>query len=363
MFLDREILKILSTSGLVVIFLIRYEIHLRTKVQKFRRSTNQGQYKSQLSDLPYSEKDFNENWKNFARQNKLKKFAYENKLNYTSPGLNFTDGIRKTSFILNSNLNSTKIYLFGGSTIACANTPDDYTIASRLQNLLNQSPPPLFSLSKKFEVVNYGVDGASLKFNSECFSNSQITNGDIAIFYFGANEINYSHHVLKVKFPFSLIPNYYRIGESLYTKFGLHSLKRFLEKTVIVDVGNLFFNQRANEIREMLMEINSYCAEKSIRFISVLQPFLGTKNNLTGLESFRLKFFPKTQIAVRQALNNAITRKMKNEPFFLNASSLFDTTDLDIYIDWCHTNHLGNQLISQYFYSLISTDLSSPEVI
>ena len=75
------------------------------------------------------------------------------------------------------------IHVFGGSTIFGGEVPDENTIPSFLQKKLNDA-------NVIYKVNNYGVSSIIAKQQYERLKNTvEVKNGDIVIFYDGANDI------------------------------------------------------------------------------------------------------------------------------------------------------------------------------
>lgn len=129
------------TFGLLVMSLIGFEYYLRSNQQKYRSSTIPGKLKTRLSFLPYSELEYNRQLRHFLPSQKNRLEIFHKKINISASLINYINGLRKTSFVLDTQLSGSKIYLFGGSTIECIEVPDDYTVPSLLQNQLITPPP------------------------------------------------------------------------------------------------------------------------------------------------------------------------------------------------------------------------------
>lgn len=91
--------------------------------------------------------------------------------------INVSNGKRRTAFQPIEVKN--KVYLFGGSTIFSGEVPDEYTIASRLQQLLNTK------FADRFTVENYGSTSVTLAQQLERLRTLQLAPGDVVIFYDG----------------------------------------------------------------------------------------------------------------------------------------------------------------------------------
>ena len=166
--------------SLPVALFFGYEQYVRAKMLEYRGRVFPGKVKNQAIFLPYSEEEFNREFRSILPSSKSRYEVFPQKLTLQSKMISFKEGLRTTSF---APINPTnRIFLFGGSTMLCAEVPDDYTISSQLQKIVNSDST---SSTKRYEVINCGVTGASLKANYELFKQTDITKGDICLFYFG----------------------------------------------------------------------------------------------------------------------------------------------------------------------------------
>lgn len=98
---------------------------------------------------------------------------------YEGEFFNVKDGRRvTTSTPLDA---SSRLYLFGGSTVYCSEVPDELTIASQLQDLINDK-------GLGIEVVNMGVTTITTSQQLEQLRRLEFEAGDWIVFYDGAND-------------------------------------------------------------------------------------------------------------------------------------------------------------------------------
>ncbi len=341
----------LTFVALAVVIILGYEEALRAKSQRFNLATSVGHLRSRLSALPYSEEQYNAQFKDCFQRDKFatRVAFFREKSNFTSPLLNFVGGLRKTSFVEAEKTYKNKIFLFGGSTIDCLEVPDDYTIASRLQKKINL-------ISSDFEVINCGVAGASLGANYDHFQNLAVSKGDICVFYFGINEIDfggkYSENFFVFRFPLSLIPKINRLRNRKI--FSFITLTRLVNLTSTFDNDNIIFTEKISRIMETLKSLEFHCMEREIEFKAILQPFINTRSPISrhDRETFS-HYWPKSHFKSHTLFFERIADEFRDQKFFSDGRTVFDNVDLDVYTEWCHTNYLGNQLIAENFYRII----------
>lgn len=334
-------------AGLLVMSLLGYEQYLRSRQIKFRTTTIPGKYVTRLPFLPYSEVEYNRVYNQVFGSTKKRREIFPKKLNISSPLINFIEGLRKTSFVLDSQLSGSKIYLFGGSTIDCQQVPDDYTVPSLLQKSINTSQ------INTFEVVVCGVGGATLKANYEHLKELPVKQGDICVFYFGANETDFPVEAYQSRFPASFIPQF-NLLYALSRKYNILSVFRILHKFQIVNEDHPIFNKKNREIKEILDKICAQSEETKFKFVAILQPCLYTRFPMIKQDKKVLKkYFDSPRGNMIRYFNQTLIEILQNKNYFIDGQRIFDNTNLDVYIDWVHTNYLGNQIISDFIHFVI----------
>jgi hypothetical protein len=333
--------------GLLVMSLLGYEQYLRSRQMKFRRTYIPGRYATRLPFLPYSELEYNKEHNRVFGTRKKRAEVFAKKVNISSPLINYIQGLRKTSFVLDSQLSGSKIYLFGGSTIDCQEVPDDHTVPSLLQKSINTSQ------NNTFEVVVCGVGGAKLLANYALLKELPVKQGDICIFYFGANETDFPVAAYQTRFPASLIPQFNQLY-TLSKKYNILSVFRILHKFQIVNENHPTFNEKNREIKEILDKICAQSKETGFKFAAILQPCLYTRVPMIKQDKKVLKkYFDSPRGKMIRYFNQTIVKINQNENYFIDGQKIFDSTNMDVYIDWVHTNYLGNQKISDFIHSVL----------
>jgi len=338
--LDSRILIV----SLLLTLLVGYEQYIRYLHLNYRSGATVGKLRTRLPFLPYSELEFNRQFREIIPSQKRRAQRFHEKKNLSTPLINYVQGLRKTSFILDSQLSGSKIYLFGGSTIDCQEVPDDYTVASSLQKSINNAPP-------RFEVVNCGVAGATLKANYAHFKELPIKQGDICIFYFGANELaGEDIELILTKFSTQLISKS-KLLNTLLRKFSIMSAIRLLGKLQKIDKNHFYFTEKSEKIKEILTKICEQSKQTNFEFVAILQPLLITRDPKNRFEKKYQKFFGKDY--ARQYIYQSLIANLQGESYFVDGRRIFNNSSLDVYLDWCHTNYLGNRIISDFIHSVL----------
>lgn len=340
--------------------LLCFEEVLRIKFWRFNTNNSVGHLRSRLSFLPYSEESYNADFLKCFPKSKLsaRSILFHEKANFTSTLLNFTNGLRKTSFTESIKNPKNRVFIFGGSTIDCLEVPDDYTIASRLQNLFNSSATsnvPEINL-REFEVINCGVAGATVRANFEHFQHLNFVEGDICIFYFGINETNFGKQFWTFKAPLQKIPG---IDKLRNRKLNLISLNKLTGLLSTFDPNATIFDEKVSIVNQIFTSLERSCMRDGVKFLAVLQPSINTRSPISTHDkgAFSL-YWPKSHFNPHSLLFERFANEFNTRKFFVDGRTFFDGIDLDVYTEWCHTNFLGNQIIAENFFQIISACFS-----
>ena len=334
--------------------LLSFEEMLRQKFWRTNTNSSVGHLRSRLSTLPYSEESYNADFVTcFPRdKHRAREILFREKSNFTSSLLNFTNGLRKTSFTESIKNPKNRVFIFGGSTIDCLEVPDDYTISSRLQNIFNSSVTSNHSEKNfsEFEVINCGVSGASLRANFDHFQQFVYTKGDICIFYFGINETNFGETFFIFKGFLQKVPG---IAKLRNRKLNLILLNRFTRLLSTFNPNDIVFEEKVRIVNQSLTSLERACVG-GVELIAVLQPFIATRSPISrhDREAFS-QYWPRSHFNPHSLLFERFANEFKTRKFFVDGRTFFDGTDLDVYTEWCHTNYLGNEIIAEHFFRLI----------
>ena len=345
----------LATISISLGILLSFEELLRIKFWRLNTDSSVGHLRSRLSTLPYSEESYNADFRTcFPKEkHRAREILFREKSNFTSSLLNFTNGLRKTSFTESIKSPKNRVFVFGGSTIDCLEVPDDYTIASRLQNMLNLSVTSNHSEKNlsEFEVINCGVSGASLRANFEHFQQLNYAKGDICLFYFGINETNFGETFSTFKAPLQKIPG---ISKLKNRKLNLILLNRLTRLLSTFNPNDIVFEEKIISVNQSLTSLERYCEVGGVELLAVLQPFINTRSPISRHDQGAFsQYWPRSHFKPHTLLFERFANEFKTRKFFVDGRTFFDGTDLDVYTEWCHTNHLGNEIIAENFFRII----------
>ena len=66
------------------------------------------------------------------------------------------------------------------------------------------------------------------------------------------------------------------------------------------------------------------------------------------------KYFDSPRGNMIRYFNQTLLKIHQNEKYFIDGQRIFNSTISDVYVDWVHTNYLGNQIISDFIHSVLS---------
>jgi hypothetical protein len=287
---------------------------------------------------------------------------------------NDENGMRRTA---NSPATDRHILLVGSSTVYGAEVPDEYTIASYLQNRINEQG------GGKFAVQNLGAEGVTVTQQLERLKALDFGDRDVVIFYDGGSdavqgvfyanidgwivEENRKHvndYIVKHQAQLQRLARYCRFCDWLFaqTTDYLPEHMKHPEKIKALAL------ETRDKMFDRLLQSDAYVRSRGARFIHVLQPdlfsrplrdyerplvdnhFLTMKGMDTALLEAHRDFAPLTQMLIERKVSA------------WDASKIFDQVDDPIFLDFGHTNELGNRIIADFLFDvLLREGVVSPE--
>lgn len=251
-----------------------------------------------------------------------------------------------------------RIIMVGGSTtFGSGSTSDKTTIPGFLQEKFNRE-----ELSKKIEVINAGLPGATSKEELNYVKNYLLGfNPDFLIIYDGWNDARYvSRTIIENKqakdeepllFKLQYFPEY-RTPFVIYRVF-IAPIQG--QKTSSIEEG---FDPNVAKIwKERLLEICKSGKEKNISTLVIVQPIVGTGNK--ELSSDESKYAPhagwiKYRTTVK-ILNSMADSVIDLEPICYKTSDLrnvFDGIIEPVFYDHGHVNDLGNEIVANKIFQI-----------
>lgn len=278
---------------------------------------------------------------------------------YKGKYFNVDDGIRRTTH--NPPDPTRQVYLFGGSTVYASEVPDDHTIASHLQRLLMRYGYP------SYRVVNLGVTSVNTIQQVERLLLTEISADDIVIFYDGVNEV--VQGVLYGNAGDTIFEKdrsrpfweklFYRISNR--SALVRHALAESTRNYQIRDL-ELRVDRIVTQYRKKIDEAETHVRAQGANFLHFLQPSIFSRAALNDYEQdlLKLELIPiQAENAFRSSyslLAGVVKNRAEQGYADFDLSAVFDGLQKSVYLDFCHVNHVGNEIIANAMMgALIST--------
>ncbi|UVO31786.1 hypothetical protein [Bradyrhizobium arachidis] len=269
-----------------------------------------------------------------------------------------------------------RILLIGSSTIYNAEVPDEFTIASQLQKLINRYR------GEQVQVVNLGASGVNVAQQLERLKTLSIGPQDIVLFYdgtgdamqgvfyanfdgwiVGENRKQLNNVIARHRPAIEGLARHSRFFNWLYAK-STNYLPEHLKHPD--QIRSLAVDSREKLLRGLL-ETDAYVRSQGATFMHVLQPDLFTR----PLRDFELSLVQNhflTMDGIEPALRIAhaefasLTGVLKSQGIdAFDATALFDDVTEPIYLDFAHTNDVGNRLIAKFLFDALGKSRSLSE--
>ena len=261
-----------------------------------------------------------------------------------------------------------RVLMFGGSTLFSQEVPDDYTIASYLQRLLNAE-------GVRWEVRNYGLPGMNSRQQTLILYRAQLRPGDIVVYYHGVNDIYYTvfggsregwvQGVPAVR-PVQKLSRLHRQLYALHQRFRDHSYAAEValdvfnraKPSTVTDAQTLARNAEiAVEVfRDSVATASSHASRAGAAFVHFLQPQVFANSQLTPYEIELVANPLGTAPGVETAFRHGYPLlQQAGEELARQGIAFFDIADAldrrpageEVFLDFCHVNHRGNELIAE----------------
>ena len=288
---------------------------------------------------------------------------------YQSDYFNVENGFRVTTDVPQGM--SRRVLLFGGSTLFGQEVPDKHTIASYLQRMLNDS-------GRAWKVFNFGLPGMNANQQVSILKTIPLRSTDIIIFYHGVNDIYYVVFGGAAGGWKSGVPNFRPIQKlSPLAQWMSRWHERLKGYSFTADVALDIFDRStpatitnpdtliegvelaAAEFRAAVSEAHAIAVHSNAEFVHYLQPTIFDVHERSAYEVGLLTHYLETPPGVDIAFKEGYP-KLRNVSVALAADGIpfRDITDAldqrhtygEIFLDFCHLNHVGNRLIADRLF-------------
>lgn len=237
---------------------------------------------------------------------------------------------------------SKNVIIFGGSTTFGGEVSDEYTFPSQTQKFLN-------NLGFNVRIENYGLIGASaIHLNRELLQ-IKLSSEDIVIYFIGVNEaknaIVYRNPVRRLAMRFK---NVEKFTDWIFRNTNVGYLLNNA-----LDVGKATIDGESFEDTESaLNEAKDFVTSQGGTFLSVIQPHVFTRAQPLPYEiAIResIGTYPQVIDAVYPKLSDLVLDSENSS----DARSVFDDLQTSPFLDWCHLDRLGNELIAKFMVRVL----------
>ena len=279
--------------------------------------------------------------------------------NYRGRFFNVIDNIRHT---VGHNASPTNhLYIVGGSTVYDSEVPDEYTIASQLQKLIN-------SAMLNINVVNLGVTSVHSAQQLERLQRYvKLKKNDIVIFYDGVNDVVHRFFDRNLDWQ---IPNTKIQAITIRIIRGLARRSAFFrwfnetfatKKTFPFD--KQFASKAADDYVAAIKVAHNYVTSRRAIFYHFLQPTLATKKPKDAYERKLMKtrgeMIPVGLMDVFEKSYPVIRERFLPLPYNYDLSDAFDDFTVSPYLDFCHVNEVADKRIAGLLFETIEHQFQS----
>jgi len=275
------------------------------------------------------------------------------------------DGLRQTTGQPSSFVNT--VWMFGGSTVFCSEVPDDLTLPSFLQRDLAAR------YGDRYRIVNAGTTTVAIVQEVERLRTVAIQPGDLVIFYDGVNDIlqrvyygrDFETIVEHNRRAIEELPLPRRLALAVVRRLSSHS--RFAEIVLdpydadripphLLDAAQRepILARLRDQYRAEILAAREQATARGARFLHFLQPNLLTVEAPSAYERSLLRYThlsPKgIDLAYRYGYPELreVAAELGRDGFSVDLSGLLNERQPgeEFYLDTCHVNHRGNEIIA-----------------
>ena len=264
------------------------------------------------------------------------------------------NGIRNTTdfYEYQSDI-SQDVFLFGGSPLVGNEVPDRLTSSSFLQRIAN-------SQGVNLRVVNCGANGAGVRGRASMLKGLiNPPRNSIVVFVFGCNDLGWydrrseKYAADSVFFPLRILRAFVDLGfefaNIFYNKVSPWYHRKFSRRAVDDSILSL-------------SEAFEFCCANSVSMIAILEPNLYIRQTTHGYEKQLRSRFNRDLRTLTIESYKRYGSFVDTVPWAVSATDIFDNSNESVFLDWCHINARGNELIAKFIFEelkkrkLISVD-------
>jgi lysophospholipase L1-like esterase len=264
-----------------------------------------------------------------------------------------------------------RVFFVGGSTSFGAASSESDTIPTLIQNEINNLDTGL-----KIEIINAGISSA-YSFTEKYLIQNDLAKfqPDLIIIYSGGNDshnrYNETYHPHTVSSnQTNISPTFIQVIKKIITDVD-YKTPIILSK-ILTNVSNVIpvSESSKNQVQELwTTRMNETCNTNNdlgIETIVFVQPMLGSGDKqLSDSEKIEIlkyndiyNYHPVTLEILNNMADSLNTLETTCDAVY-DLTLIYDDIDETIYLDWIHTNYLGNKIIANEIYPIIITQIMS----
>jgi len=207
---------------------------------------------------------------------------------------------------------------------------------------------------KPMEVVNCGWSGASILDRTKMLKELiNFDKGDIAIFYFGDNDSGWIYvpyaESKTVLLSEELIPLPIRALKFLKNKFDIE-LAGWVYNELAPRWMRKYSEFAVGATTDALKDAHEYCRSREVEMLVILQPNLYTLRTKHPSEVRAEKRFSNNLRTVILHAYKHYEEWVKEMPYAVSATHIFDNAPAPVFLDWAHVNARGNEIIAKFIF-------------
>jgi hypothetical protein len=200
-------------------------------------------------------------------------------------------------------------------------------------------------------VINCGWSGASVLDRTKMLKDLvEIKSNDRVVFYFGDNDSGW-HHSTKDRTHLSeeLIPLPVQAMKMLKTTFGFE-IAGWVYNELAPKWMRKYSEFAVGVTIDALKDAHEYCRSREVEMLVILQPNLYTLRTKYPSEVQAEKRFSNNLKTVIIHAYRRYEEWVKETPYAVSATHVFDNAPAPVFLDWAHVNARGNEIIAKFIF-------------
>ena len=247
------------------------------------------------------------------------------------------------------------VLIVGGSTVFCREVSDAETLPGQLQSVVSKSFPAI-------RVTNFGIPGGTVTERGP-YVRSRLAEykRPLVVCYLGINECyNFFYHYIERRSPLARGLTHVRNRLGMFARDKSRGFLKLLSDLVYLTQVRLTarnWQDSFSLVEDELMALNRAVSSSGGSMFVVLQPCLPVSNPadqlLAAARNAELhKINGSLMGAILGGYKN-LRERLSRHRWFIDGSSWLDGSPESTYVDWCHLNSEGNQIVARCLYNCL----------